>query len=692
MSKEIRRKIALLAITALMSSTFVTSPEYIFAEELMETNSQLLEEQVPTEEVVYEEEPVEQVTEEQKTAEEITEEEAPTEETPDEGDVKETTDDNNIDKKNEDTYRALRYALFSGSQVEDLRYFGWKMNVNGDIHSNSKVIAQCTEFNVSGKCEYVDDFFWDGYMKNIGQEVKTTDDVIPTTDLSKKIDSIMDKKPVKNYDDTYFFTEDTVNMDHYIYVNGYVFFRNSNFSGDGIIKAKNNITFNLNNFKSGENNKVLYYVTDGNINIDATNSEINGILYAPKGKVIFNGYNLKINGRIIADQIVLNGSLIEINASESDLEMLNSAPEIKLDETKQANFSTPTKLSAEVSDEGLINKDLELKWSKVSGPGEVTFSDENSKDTEVIVSEPGEYEFSLSANDGELITTENIKVTFNKAPEVDIIAPQGVKMDEPIDLSAKVIDDGLINKDLKLTWSKISGPGEVTFSNPDSVNTSISVSQEGTYVLQLTADDGMFKTSKEVTISVEAYTSYGTATVEDDTIILTELKTFQSGGIWYDNATDTTKGFEVNFKYWIGGGREYSGGGADGIVVNLAPSKGSFGSAGGNLNFNGKGTYGVEFDSFTNEWDPAYKHIAIINESVSNHLIEKHDDRVDDSQWHDVKVVYKDNTLFVYLDGSLELQQDEIKLNDTIYVGLSGATGGSINKHIVKGIKVTPYK
>src|SRR5690606_34297357 len=54
-----------------------------------------------------------------------------------------------------------------------------------------------------------------------------------------------------------------------------------------------------------------------------------------------------------------------------------------------------------------------------------------------------------------------------------------------------------------LSWSKKSGPGEVVFSEPNSVSTVASFTEEGTYVLTLTADDGELSTTADIEIAVE---------------------------------------------------------------------------------------------------------------------------------------------------------------------------------------------
>ncbi len=58
-----------------------------------------------------------------------------------------------------------------------------------------------------------------------------------------------------------------------------------------------------------------------------------------------------------------------------------------------------------------------------------------------------------------------------------------------VNLSGSVEDNGLINPEWDIKWSKVEGPGSVNFSNDDRYNTGASFSEEGTYVLQLMVND-----------------------------------------------------------------------------------------------------------------------------------------------------------------------------------------------------------
>ena len=72
-------------------------------------------------------------------------------------------------------------------------------------------------------------------------------------------------------------------------------------------------------------------------------------------------------------------------------------------------------------------------------------------------------------------------------------------------LSGIVTDDGLpLGGTLNSTWSKVSGPGTVTFGNANQATTTASFSLAGVYVLRLTASDGDLSSSDEITVRTGA--------------------------------------------------------------------------------------------------------------------------------------------------------------------------------------------
>jgi len=92
----------------------------------------------------------------------------------------------------------------------------------------------------------------------------------------------------------------------------------------------------------------------------------------------------------------------------------------------------------------------------------------------------------------------------NTAPVANAGSDQTITLPAAATLNGTVHDDGLPVPPglLTLAWSKVSGPGTVTFANAAAPNTSASFSTAGTYVLRLTANDGASIAMDDVSITV----------------------------------------------------------------------------------------------------------------------------------------------------------------------------------------------
>ena len=114
-----------------------------------------------------------------------------------------------------------------------------------------------------------------------------------------------------------------------------------------------------------------------------------------------------------------------------------------------------------------------------------------------MIGAPGSATVTISDND-----------PTNQPPSVNTGPDQTLTFPGSASLNATVDDDGLPNPPgmLTLTWTKVSGPGTVTFDNASSPHTTASFSQRGAYVLRLTANDGAFFPSDDIKITVNPTT------------------------------------------------------------------------------------------------------------------------------------------------------------------------------------------
>ena len=95
----------------------------------------------------------------------------------------------------------------------------------------------------------------------------------------------------------------------------------------------------------------------------------------------------------------------------------------------------------------------------------------------------------------------------NEAPKVNAGGDQTITLLSAASLNGVVTDDGLPNPPAATTttWSMVGGPGSVTFGDPGAPVTTASFSHPGKYALTLTADDGQFFVSDDITVTVVVY-------------------------------------------------------------------------------------------------------------------------------------------------------------------------------------------
>jgi hypothetical protein len=104
----------------------------------------------------------------------------------------------------------------------------------------------------------------------------------------------------------------------------------------------------------------------------------------------------------------------------------------------------------------------------------------------------------------------------NDPPQVGAGGDQWITSTPPAvaNLNGTVTDDGLPNPPgaVTTTWSQVSGPS-VTFGNPNAVDTTVTLSAVGVYVLELEGDDGDLQGTDQVTITVQEPGSIATVFV-----------------------------------------------------------------------------------------------------------------------------------------------------------------------------------
>ena len=109
-------------------------------------------------------------------------------------------------------------------------------------------------------------------------------------------------------------------------------------------------------------------------------------------------------------------------------------------------------------------------------------------------------------NDGKIYEMSLPPVTpGNEPPNVEAGDDKTITLPQVASLVGGVSDDGVPDPPGTVTvvWSQVSGPGTVTFANPNTLSTTASFSKHGDYVLRLRADDSELIGSDDLVITVE---------------------------------------------------------------------------------------------------------------------------------------------------------------------------------------------
>jgi Bacterial Ig domain/K319L-like, PKD domain len=233
-----------------------------------------------------------------------------------------------------------------------------------------------------------------------------------------------------------------------------------------------------------------------------------------------DGWSVSWDTRAVADgphtMTALATDGVGLTASDSNAVTVdnvgaNQAPSVNAGPDQTITLPASASLDGTVTDDGLPDPPgaVTTTWSKVSGPGTVTFADASAVDTTANFSAAGSYTLRLSASDSALTNSDDLVVTVNggnQAPSVNAGPDQTVTLPANASLDGTVTDDGLPDPPgaVTTTWSQVSGPGTVTFADASAVDTTASFSAAGSYTLRLSASDSALTSSDDLVVTVGA--------------------------------------------------------------------------------------------------------------------------------------------------------------------------------------------
>jgi len=214
-----------------------------------------------------------------------------------------------------------------------------------------------------------------------------------------------------------------------------------------------------------------------------------------------------------------------LSTSDDVVVLVNAAPPVNLAPVVSAGsdltLTLPSgiTLAGSATDDGLpTGNTLTKSWTKISGPGTVSFGNAAALNSTANFSLAGTYTLRLTVSDGLLSASDDVVVLVNAAPPVNLapVVNSGpdatITLPSGIALTGIATDDGLPNGgSLSVTWSKVSGPGAVAFVNMNSLNASATFSVAGSYTLRLSVSDGLLSSSDDMIVIVAAPQSCGNA-------------------------------------------------------------------------------------------------------------------------------------------------------------------------------------
>jgi hypothetical protein len=219
--------------------------------------------------------------------------------------------------------------------------------------------------------------------------------------------------------------------------------------------------------------------------------------------------SFSVAGTYLVQLVASDGALSTTATVTITVIAANQPPTVSAGSDQTITLPAAATLNGSTTDDGLpAGSTLSRTWSKLTGPGTVTFGNVNAQSTTASFSVAGTYVLQLVASDGALASSAVITIVVNpanQAPTVSAGANQTIALPASATLTGTVTDDGLpAGSTLTKTWSKISGPGNVTFNNASALSTVVSFAVAGAYVLQLAASDGLLTTAATVAITVLA--------------------------------------------------------------------------------------------------------------------------------------------------------------------------------------------
>lgn len=200
------------------------------------------------------------------------------------------------------------FSMNDDASTKGIQMNGWLMNVYGSMHSNSDIEANCSVITVNGDCSSVAGAKFNTWQTLLEND-QITSEFIEFPDVLSVIKSRL-QEIVLSIEDGWTSEND----------NEFRIYGNSVTANSDIFSSKSLIIDPSNCFASSADEGIII-CSEGDITIRSTDVDIKGIIYAPNGTVRIESNNFNIYGRIIAKNIIFQGSAFTGETFDGDLNL-----------------------------------------------------------------------------------------------------------------------------------------------------------------------------------------------------------------------------------------------------------------------------------------------------------------------------------------------------------------------------------
>ena len=290
------------------------------------------------------------------------------------------------------------------------------LNTDYILYSDEAIVVNMESAVFNGNVFTGDAFEFKGESTCYVNEILNAEKTDGNVQANNKVNAESDKPNYINqlnntvrYENVYV-DATTLNSDKYdlsedVYSKGKLWIDRVSFSGQGYIRSDGNIQYDA--VKNEEDAEVFLYSSKGNITVQGSDLTLNGVIYAPNGKVEINAKNLHVRGAIIAKSIELNGTNLTFDKIiDNEFKLLQFGPEINFNNSENT-FKQNRKITLDVSKSfGIDQIDAEtIEWKFTAESPEnndsIRIDEATSTNLQknLIITDVGNYLVTLTAKD-----------------------------------------------------------------------------------------------------------------------------------------------------------------------------------------------------------------------------------------------------------------------------------------------------